>query len=109
MKAIFPPFLIKHYVTNVDGVEVYIHEFLSSTLVGDEWIAIRPDNFILLPMVYEADFAPRFDLRVSTKRRISPEIEPCPSVVVSSFITSLTDLFRLPLSYLEVKKTSSYN
>ena len=50
-KSYFSSSLIKHYVMKIHGVEVYIHEFLSSTLVGD-------DNFILLPKVYEDDFAP---------------------------------------------------
>jgi hypothetical protein len=38
--------LIKHYaVKKYGGVDVYIHVFLTSALVGGEWSASRPGRF----------------------------------------------------------------
>ena len=67
----------------IHDVEVHIHEFLSSTLVGDEWIAIRLGIFILLPMVHEHVFASDSICAFQRKKESLLKSNPCPSVVVS--------------------------
>jgi hypothetical protein len=56
--------LINHYVRKVyGGVDVYIHIFLTSALVGGEWSASRPGRFTpgkepSVPIVKEVGWTP---------------------------------------------------
>jgi hypothetical protein len=70
--------VIKHYAMKAyEGVDVYIHVFLTSALVGGEWLASRPGRFTpgeRDPGTHWAGgwVGPRAGLDDVEKRKISP-------------------------------------
>jgi hypothetical protein len=64
-------FTVHYAIKTYGGVEVYIHAFLTSALVGGEWSASRPGRFPSGESVPRTHcMGPRAGLNAAEKRKI---------------------------------------